>query len=170
MSWAWLPGLLEKQGPPPEAINHAVGKPKQAKPHGGKAGWGAAVSVGGSSGPIPPALATVVWHAHFPGASSLLPWTLPSLALAQGRQTEPGQPPQDLGGLPEADEAIYTSGHSPPSSAFLKVSTDVRTGNVSYDAMVSFQLVASKNIITRVSCFYYRSTLLANKISSALKI
>lgn len=59
---------------------------------------------------------------HVPprGPFSAFPGLCPPQALAGERQEDRGQPPQDLGGLPGADEAIYTSGHSPTEQCIFK--------------------------------------------------
>lgn len=48
------------------------------------------------------------------------PGLCPTQALAREEQAESGQPPQDLGGLPGANGAIYTSGHSPTEQYIFK--------------------------------------------------
>lgn len=48
------------------------------------------------------------------------PGLCPPQALAREKQAQSGRPPQDPGGLPGANEAIYTSGHSPTEQYIFK--------------------------------------------------
>lgn len=112
---------LEKQGPLPKAINHPVESPSRQSPmEGGLAGVWLVVGEGGVQGPSPGC-----WPQPFGTHASQrpllsFPGLCPTQALARKRQAEPGRPPQDLGGLPGANEAIYTSGHSPTKQYVFK--------------------------------------------------
>lgn len=91
------------------------GEPKQTEPHGGRAGQGLeAWLVGGGrvQGPSPGCWSRPLGTHASQRPLLSFPGLCPTQALARKRQAELGRPPQDLGDLPGANEAIYTSGHS----------------------------------------------------------
>ena len=118
LPWASLPRLLEKQGPPPKAINHPKGSlSRQHLLEGELAGvcrLGEGLRVypqGAGHGPL----------AHtLPWGPLPFPWALPYPGPGQGKAGRAGRPPQDLGGLPGPSETIYTSGPSPTEQCVFK--------------------------------------------------